>query len=119
RNFHHYARSSASRALQCRRSGFGETKNRRAWGCGKDAWRKSPKADFPATLGNPAPSAGFPLSHSLGGWRLNLNRTFHLLLKPDILICYQHRGRKGLKIVGKSNLAAFRRERSGALRPYP
>src|SRR5215469_10525259 len=24
-----------------------------------------------------------------GGRRLNLNRTFHLLLKPDILICYQ------------------------------
>jgi hypothetical protein len=69
------------------RSDSGERKNWRAWG-GKDASRESPKTDFPASLGNPAKySAGFPHSHRLGGWRLNLNRTFHLLIKPDILIC--------------------------------
>jgi hypothetical protein len=32
----------------------------------KTPW-KSPKADFPTALGNPAQSAGFPLSHRLGG----------------------------------------------------
>lgn len=57
--------------LQCGRSVIGEGKNRRAWGCGKDARRKSPKSDFPASLGNPAHNAAFPLSHSLGRyWRL-------------------------------------------------
>src|ERR1700758_1227924 len=35
-----------------------------ATGCGKDANRKSHKADFPGSLGNPANPAGFPLSHS-------------------------------------------------------
>ncbi len=35
-----------------------------AKGCGKDASRKSQKADFPSKLGNPAKNAGFPLSHS-------------------------------------------------------
>jgi hypothetical protein len=34
---------------------------------GKDARWKSPKADFPIALGNPAVCAGFPLSHRLGG----------------------------------------------------
>jgi hypothetical protein len=37
-----------------------------ATGCGKDARRKSPKADFSTLLGNPANRAGFPLSHSPG-----------------------------------------------------
>jgi hypothetical protein len=36
-------------------------------GCGKDARRKSPNTDFSASLGNPANTSGFPLSHSLGG----------------------------------------------------
>ena len=45
--------------------------NRRKWlqpdtGCGKAAPWKSPKADFPTALGNPAKSAGFPLSHTRG-----------------------------------------------------
>jgi transposase len=35
-------------------------------GRGKDAGWKSPKADFPTPLGNPAKCAGFPLSHRLG-----------------------------------------------------
>jgi hypothetical protein len=39
-------------------------KNDGATGCGKDARWKSPKADFPTSLGNPAKGAGFPLSHS-------------------------------------------------------
>jgi hypothetical protein len=46
--------------------------NRRKWlqpdnGCGKAAPWKSRKADFPTALGNPAKSAGFPLSHPRGG----------------------------------------------------
>jgi len=41
-------------------------KNGGATGCGKDARWKSPKADFPTSLGNPANGAGFPLSHSPG-----------------------------------------------------
>jgi hypothetical protein len=37
----------------------------------KDARRKSQKNDFPSLLGNPANTAGFPLSHNLGcGWSL-------------------------------------------------
>ena len=43
-------------------------KNDGATGCGKDAGWKSQKADFPTPLGNPANPAGFPLSHSPGGY---------------------------------------------------
>jgi transposase InsO family protein len=39
-------------------------------GCGKAAPWKSPKADFPTALGNPAKSAGFPLSHTRAGGSL-------------------------------------------------
>jgi putative transposase len=42
----------------------------KAWavtGRGKDARWKSPKADFPTELGNPAEGAGFPLSHRPDG----------------------------------------------------
>jgi hypothetical protein len=46
------------------------------------------KTDFPTALGNPAKCAGFPLSHRPGGdCGFNLNRTFHLLQKADILTC--------------------------------
>src|SRR5215467_10853061 len=76
RNFHDYSRPPASGALQCGRSLFKPRKNRRAWGCGKDARWKSQKADFPTSFGNPANCAGFPLSHSYYGCWLNL--------KPDI-----------------------------------
>src|SRR5215472_8463064 len=76
RNFHHYSRPPASGALQCGRSISKPRKNRRAWGCGKDARWKSQKTDFPTSLGNPANGAGFPLSHSYYGYWLNL--------KPDI-----------------------------------
>ena len=44
----------------------GSRKNGGATGCGKDARRKSPKADFSTLLGNPVNRAGFPLSHSPG-----------------------------------------------------
>jgi hypothetical protein len=43
-------------------------KNDGATGCGKAAEWKSQKADFPTPLGNPANPAGFPLSHSPGGY---------------------------------------------------
>jgi hypothetical protein len=36
-------------------------------GCGKDAAWKSLNIDFSSPLGNPAETAGFPLSHSCGG----------------------------------------------------
>ncbi|HXN19793.1 MAG TPA: hypothetical protein VN875_15755, partial [Candidatus Binatus sp.] len=54
--------------------------------------------DFPTALGNPAQSAGFPLPHSLdGGGGLTVNRTTHLLQKPDLLTCYeQERGQMSL-----------------------
>ena len=49
---------------------------------------KSPKTDFPTALGNPAKTAGFPLSHSPDCcWFINSNRTCHVLRKPDILTC--------------------------------
>jgi len=47
-----------------KRSRGRQQKNGGATGCGKAAWWKSQKADFPTTLGNPANPAGFPLSHS-------------------------------------------------------
>ena len=43
------------------------TQKARREGCGKAARGKSSKTDFPASLGNPAKSAGFPLSHSFDG----------------------------------------------------
>jgi len=43
-------------------------------GCGKGAAWKS-KTDFSTPLGNPAESAGFPLSHSHGGDDLSIRRT--------------------------------------------
>jgi hypothetical protein len=46
----------------------GSRKKVGATGCGKDAGWKSQKADFPTPLGNPANPAGFPLSHSPGGY---------------------------------------------------
>jgi len=39
--------------------------------------RKSPETDCPASFGNAANHAGFPLCHGLGGWLINLNWTFH------------------------------------------
>src|ERR1039458_4426301 len=52
-------------------------------GRGKDARWKSPKADFPTALGNPAKCAGFPLSHRLGGCG-RLTKTGHFT-------CYEKR----------------------------
>src|ERR1700730_3988469 len=52
-------------------------------GRGKDAPWKSPKADFPTALGNPAKCAGFPLSHRLGGCG-RLTKTGHFT-------CYEKR----------------------------
>jgi hypothetical protein len=37
-------------------------------------------------------------SARVGLWKISLNRTFHLLRKADILICYPQAGRKGGKI---------------------
>src|SRR5580700_5943045 len=55
--------------------------------CGKDAPWKSP-SDFPTSLGNPAQTAGFPLSHSHDGSTLSTsNRTYRVLKKADILTC--------------------------------
>jgi transposase len=71
RNVHGYSRAPAFGTVQPGRSVFGENKTRLATGCGKAARRKSQKTDFPALLGNPANTAGFPLSHSPDGcWRL-------------------------------------------------
>src|SRR5258708_38037153 len=60
-------------------------------GCGKDAPWKT-KNRFSTALGNPAKGAGFPLSHNSldGGGPSTLNRTYRVLRKPDILICYRH-----------------------------
>src|ERR1700721_2293197 len=59
--------------------------------CGKDAPWKSP-SDFPTSLGNPAQTAGFPLSHSHDGGTLSTsNRTYRVFKKADILTCYGHR----------------------------
>src|ERR1700678_3712965 len=59
--------------------------------CGKDAPWKSP-SDFPTSLGNPAKTAGFPLSHSHDGGALSTsNRTYRVLKKADILTCYRQR----------------------------
>jgi hypothetical protein len=61
----------------------GSSSSRRRNGCGKGARWKSPKADFPPSLGNPAKRAGFPLSHSPDGCWLNL--------KTGHLTCYKNR----------------------------
>jgi hypothetical protein len=50
------------------RDGRQQKKWRARRGCGKDAEWKSQKSDFPTSLGNPANPAGFPLSHSPGGY---------------------------------------------------
>jgi hypothetical protein len=74
--------------LQRPRGGLGRQQNAARTGCGKAAWWKSPSPDFPTSLGNPAKSAGFPLSHNSDGcWLFNSNRTCHVLRKPDILTC--------------------------------
>ena len=63
---HLLGRYTAQGAAQLARQNAGAT------GCGKDARWKSHEADFPTSLGNPAKTAGFPLSHSLdGGWLFN------------------------------------------------
>src|ERR1700685_1606329 len=83
----------ASRGGSLQRAGLapdtgGEAK--RAEDCGKDAPWKSP-SDFPTSLGNPAQTAGFPLSHSHDGGTLSTsNRTYRVLKKADILTCYGH-----------------------------
>jgi hypothetical protein len=56
--------------------------------CGKDASRNPPKGGVSSPLGNPAKTAGFPLSHSFGGGLSHSsNRTDHVLIKPDISTC--------------------------------
>src|SRR5260370_35971456 len=55
---------SAWRALEKDHVMLSSGKNDGATDCGKAARWKSPKADFPTSLGNPAKNAGLPLSHS-------------------------------------------------------
>src|ERR1700758_5300020 len=83
-------RASRSRSLQ--RAGMalpaGGEAQQTGEDCGKDAPWKSP-SDFPASLGNPAQTAGFPLSHSHDGGTLSTsNRTYRVLKKADLLTCY-------------------------------
>ncbi|HLW82168.1 MAG TPA: hypothetical protein VKS20_09010, partial [Candidatus Acidoferrales bacterium] len=65
---------------------------RRGKSGGKAAARKT-NGRFSSALGNPADTAGFPLSHRFGGGpssRLRATpkrRTNHLLINADILIC--------------------------------
>src|SRR5437016_12284555 len=74
--------------IQCPGCDPGRQQSAARTGCGKDASWKSPKPDFPTSLGNPAKGAGFPLSHSPDCcWSFNSNRTSHVLRKPDILTC--------------------------------
>src|ERR1700677_4493825 len=86
----HSIRTSRCRSLQ--RAGMASvarSKAKRAGeDCGKDAPWKSP-SDFPTSLGNPAQTAGFPLSHSHDGGTLSTSyRTYRVLKKADILTCY-------------------------------
>src|SRR5215469_10265554 len=76
RNSQHDSRAQTAGALH-QPGKFHRESLRRGPSCGKDTWWKSPKADFPTTLGNPANKAGFPLSHSYddGGY---------MNTKPDI-----------------------------------
>jgi hypothetical protein len=75
--------AALARTLHGRRGGPGRDKNAGATGCGKAARWKSPKADFPTALGNPATYAGFPLSHSPDCcW---------LTMKPDISCAKKNR----------------------------
>src|SRR5229473_5325157 len=66
RDSQHDSRAAPAGTLQRARCGHQANKNGGATGYGKDARWKSPKADFPTSLGNPANRAGFPLSHSPG-----------------------------------------------------
>ena len=63
------------------------TQNAAAKRCGKDAPWKSPKTDFSTALGNPAKSAGFPLSHSDDGCGYMNN----LKTKTGHFTCYKKR----------------------------
>jgi hypothetical protein len=73
----------ASRCGSLQRSGMalpaGAEAKRAGEDCGKDAPWKSP-SDFPTSLGNPAQTAGFPLSHRHDGGALSTsNRTYRVL----------------------------------------
>ena len=74
-----------------------------ATGRGKDAGWKSPKADFPTALGNPAKRAGFPLSHRLGDGGL--------IKKPDISLATKS-GHFNLLRTGRKRRVAKVRVRS-------
>src|SRR4029077_12149311 len=82
----------ASRCGSLQRAGMAlparEEAKRAGEDCGKDAPWKSP-SDFPTSLGNPAHTAGFPLSHSHGGGAFSTStRTYRVLKKADLLTCY-------------------------------
>src|SRR5438477_1549492 len=69
-------RTASIGSIQLPRCDLGRRQNAARTGGGKDARWKSPKTDFPTSLGNPAKTAGFPLSHSPDCcW---------LIMKPDI-----------------------------------
>src|ERR1700692_747414 len=88
-------RRASHRALQRGRKPVDAAEPKTNQGRGKDVERKSPKADFPSQLANPAQYAGFALSHRLydGCWMILLfdetdtslvpkSGHFHLLTTP-------------------------------------
>src|ERR1700691_5551014 len=79
--------------------------------CGKDAPWKSP-SDFPTSLGNPAQTAGFPLSHSHDGGTLSTSyRTYRVLKKADILTCYRHEWTQNVLIPSRVQGASWGKKR--------
>ena len=60
-------RWTSHRTLQRGRKTVDAAEQKADQGRGKDVERKSPKADFPSQLANPANNAGFALSHRLYG----------------------------------------------------
>jgi hypothetical protein len=78
--FDPHDRRTSHRTLQRAGKAIDAAQQKTNQGRGKDVDRKSPKADFPSQLANPANCAGFALSHRLYDdyWMI-----FCYLTKPD------------------------------------
>src|SRR5580658_7137344 len=78
-------RRTSRRSLQRGRKAVDSADQKTNQGSGKDVERKSPNADFPSPLANPAHDAGFALSHRLDDdcWMILL------LTKPDTSLAFK------------------------------
>src|ERR1035438_10481430 len=113
-NHHTHHRNSAPRTLQRARKALDADHQTASQSCGKDAWWKSQKNDFPTTLANPAKRAGFALSHSFYDyWLIQetghltslASKTGHLYLLPTLPACLNAKSRRSTRCCEKLNSA--------------